>query len=358
MGVPASNTRSRTAPAEMSAVASGSTYTGSFFSAAATSAGVAAAATGAAARAASNSPIRIEPSQCRADGRLPLAGRLVLIGILLDRDRAAVRLPLSRDSTTTVEYARVGERNRQVAVAPAGAAAAAREAVVQGLAQREPGHQVGRRPPEVAAEPGLEVGRGVVERHPAQAGPDRGGPDGGSQPTSLTDGPWRVSKKQGGRRLGGSRPSNSARAAVKANRPDSRAPLTEARSEGERARSKSSSARFSCSYARVYWLTACGLSVWSASRSTEKLRRSATSASRSSLATALASANWAPLRMVRCCERFSSVRASITPTATTPATASRTVRTVPPSVSSWPGGGWAGGAVAGGVPAASSTRAM
>src|SRR5215211_360913 len=172
MGVPASNTRSRTAPAEMSAVASGSTYTGSFFSAAATSAGVAAAATGAAARAASNSPIRIEPSQCRADGRLPLAGRLVLIGILLDRDRAAVRLPLSRDSTTTVEYARVGERNRQVAVAPAGAAAAAREAVVQGLAQREPGHQVGRRPPEVAAEPGLEVGRGVVERHPAQAGPD------------------------------------------------------------------------------------------------------------------------------------------------------------------------------------------
>ena len=35
-----------------------------------------------------------------------------------------------------------------------------------------------------------------------QAGTGRGGPYGGSQPTSWTEGPWRVSKKQGGRRRG------------------------------------------------------------------------------------------------------------------------------------------------------------
>src|SRR5215216_3597908 len=175
MAVPDSRIRSRTASAEMSAVASRSTNTGFFLSPAATSAGVAAAAAGPAAMTAKTSAARIEPSTCRADDRLPCAGRLVLIGILHDRDRAAVRLLLTRDSTTTVQHARVGVRHRQVPVPAARGVEAAHEPVVKGLAQREPGDQVGRRPPEVPAEPRLEMRRGVVEGHPAQAGADPAG---------------------------------------------------------------------------------------------------------------------------------------------------------------------------------------
>ena len=76
-----------------------------------------------------------------------------------------------------------------------------------------------------------------------QAGTGRGGPYGGSQPTSWTEGPWRVSKKQGGRRRSGSRRSNMALAAAMEYRPDSIALLTCARSPGDLAWSNACSAR-------------------------------------------------------------------------------------------------------------------
>src|SRR5262245_61022310 len=191
--------------------------------------------------------------------------------------------------------------------------------------------------------------------HARQAGTGRGGPYGGSQPASWTEGPCRVSKKQGGRRRGAPRPSNIALAAAMAYCPDSTALLTWARSAGDLAASNAWSARSRYSYALVYWLTACGLPASWAWRSTLRLRRSSASASRSSWAAALTSANWAPLRIVRCSDRFSRVRASSTATVTTPATVSRTSSRVLPSAPSWPGGGCEGGAVAGEVPAASST---
>src|SRR5215204_126641 len=170
-------TLSRSGSVETCISAVGSRYTGLSRSFSATSATVAAAGPATTASRASaaiaGTVSRVASRAHRAGGRLPCAGRLVLIGVLLDGDRAAVRLLFSRDSTTTVEYARVGERNRQVPVPAAGAVAPPHEPVVKGLAQREPGHQVGRRPPEVAAEPRLEVWRRLVEGHPAQPGPDQ-----------------------------------------------------------------------------------------------------------------------------------------------------------------------------------------
>ena len=47
-----------------------------------------------------------------------------------------------------------------------------------------------------------------------QTGTARGSPPGGAYSTSATDGPWRGSKKHGGRRSGTGRPSSSARAAA------------------------------------------------------------------------------------------------------------------------------------------------
>src|SRR5215207_2202688 len=171
MAVSASRTRSRTRSRSMSGAASaaGSRYTGSSRSPATTSATSAAAGLASNARKVSATTSVVTN---RAAGRLPCAGRLVLIGVLLDGDGAAVRLPFSRDSTTTVEYARVGVGDGQVAVPPAGAVAAPHEPVVEGLAQREPGDQVGRRPPEIPPEPRFEMRWRLVEGHPAQPGPD------------------------------------------------------------------------------------------------------------------------------------------------------------------------------------------
>ena len=142
------------------------------------------------------------------------------------------------------------------------------------------------------------------------------------------------------------------------NRPDSSALLTWARSAGDLACSNAWLARSRDSYALVYWWTAWGLSASAAWRLTLRLPRSSASASRSSCAVALTSANWVVLRMLRRSDRFSSPSASSTPRATTPATASTTTSTVLPSASCWPGGGAGGAVVAGGVPAASSTRPM
>src|SRR5215207_198273 len=176
MGVPASLTLPRSWSVGMRISAFGSQYTGFTRSLSATSATVAAA--GPASRVSNASATmagtvsRVARRARRAAGRLPCAGRLVLIGVLLDGDGAAVRLPFSRDSTTTVEYARVGVGDGQVAVPPAGAVAAAHEPVVEGLAQREPGDQVGRRPPEIPPEPRFKMRWRLVEGHPAQPGPD------------------------------------------------------------------------------------------------------------------------------------------------------------------------------------------
>src|SRR5919107_52568 len=176
MGVPALLTLSSSRSVETCISAFGSRYTRLSRSFSATSATVAAAGPATRASRASaktaGTVSRVASRAHRPRARLPCAGRLVLIGILHDRDRAAVRLLLSRDSTTTVQHARVGVRHRQVPVPAARGVEAAYEPVVQGLAQREPGDQVGRRPPEVPAEPRLKMGRGVVEGHPAQAGAD------------------------------------------------------------------------------------------------------------------------------------------------------------------------------------------
>src|SRR5918999_253262 len=176
MGVPAALTLPRSRSVETCISAFGSRYTRLSRSLSATSATVAAAGPATIASSANvaiaTTISLVAPRARRAAGRLPCAGRLVLIGVLLDGDGAAVRLPLSRDSTTTVEYARVGVGDGQVAVPAAGAVAASHEPVVQGLAQREPGDQVGRRPPEVPPEPRLEMRRRLVEGHPADPGPD------------------------------------------------------------------------------------------------------------------------------------------------------------------------------------------
>src|SRR5829696_1650626 len=134
MGVPASCTLRRSASRSGLIGASSATYTGLSASAAATSAAeVAWAAAGPAVRTARTRAASTDPARRHAGARLPSVGRLVLIGILHDRDRAAVRLPLSRDSTTTVQHARVGVRNRQVPVPAARGVQAAHEPVVQRL---------------------------------------------------------------------------------------------------------------------------------------------------------------------------------------------------------------------------------
>src|SRR5215216_5102674 len=119
MGVLAPLTLSRSWSVETCISAFGSRYTRLSRSLAATSATVAAAGPAIRVRRASATTAgtvsRVASRAHRHGARLPSAGRLVLIGILHDRDRAAVRLLLTRDSTTTVQHARVGVRHRQVA---------------------------------------------------------------------------------------------------------------------------------------------------------------------------------------------------------------------------------------------------
>ena len=74
----------------------------------------------------------------------------------------------------------------------------------------------------------------------------RGSPPSGAHSTSRSEGPWRGSKKHGGRRSGGSRFSSRARADIIAQRPSSSASPTGWRSSGRRAVSY---ARFARSYA-------------------------------------------------------------------------------------------------------------
>ena len=83
----------------------------------------------------------------------------------------------------------------------------------------------------------------------SHAGTIRGSPYGGDHSTSRVDGPWRGSKKQGGRRSGGVSPAKRAFAEAIAQRPSSSASPTGARSCGCRARSH-------CSSASVYRATA------------------------------------------------------------------------------------------------------